>query len=123
MEQTGTTRNRVKLLLHKGCSHFGAYQKNATIRINTPIPPLPMALQHNDIKIGDRVYSPHHSQIFLVEDINPEYLLLKPANPQNPRRLVEPVDGLHWGLESFESYKEIAKLTDQLNSYPQSHWR
>jgi hypothetical protein len=82
-----------------------------------------MALNHSDIQKGDRVYSAHHSQIFLVEEKGHDFLLLKPDSPQNPRRLVEPVGGLHWGLESFSEYKEKSKLLDQLDSLPKSHWR
>jgi hypothetical protein len=85
-----------------------------------------MTIRHDDLKVGDRVYAPEKAQIFLVEEIAPEFVLLKPEknlHRENPRRLLEPINGLHWGLESFESYKQKSKLLDQLDSLPKSHWR
>jgi hypothetical protein len=82
-------------------------------------------LAHSDIKVGDKVYSPHHQKLFSVLYKDDNHLLVEriDGHPQDPRHIVSALQGYHWGLQSYEKYKEIARLTDQLNAMPQSHWR
>ena len=82
-----------------------------------------MALSHDEIQIGDRVYSPHHSRFFLVEKKDSQNLLLSPeGNSRDPQRLVSAVGGLHWGLQSYAEYKKFSKQLDQLAAMPR-YWR
>ena len=82
-----------------------------------------MTLRHEDIQTGDRVYSVHHNCLFSVVYKDPENLLLKKigGHPHDPQRLLSPIRGLHYGLTSYGEYKDVARLTDQLNAM-QSRW-
>lgn len=83
-----------------------------------------MALSHDEIQIGDRVYSPHHSRMFTVLKKDSQNLLLSPeGNSRDPQRLVSAVGGLHWGLQSYSEFKRISKQIDQLNALPRHYWR
>jgi hypothetical protein len=83
-----------------------------------------MTLKHDDIQPGDRVYSPHHNCLFTVTFKDATNLLIKKVDghPQDPQKLIKPVGGLHYGLTSYSEYKDVARLTDQLNAMPRGRW-
>lgn len=83
-----------------------------------------MTLRHDDIQTGDRVYSVHHGCLFEVRYKDPDNLLLKKigGHPHDPQRLLSPIRGLHYGLQSYGEYKDVARLTDRLNAMPKSRW-
>jgi hypothetical protein len=82
-------------------------------------------LEHRDISVGDRVYSPHNQRVLKVEYKDDNHLLMSKVDghPQDPKFIVTALQGYHWGLQSYSEYKEISRLTDQLNALPKSHWR
>lgn len=84
-----------------------------------------MAINHSDVNVGDKLYSPHHSRLFTVEQKDSENLLLSliGGNEREPMKLVSSVGGIHYGLQSFSEFKKISRQLDQLNALPKSHWQ
>jgi hypothetical protein len=82
-------------------------------------------ISHDGLQVGDKVYSPYHQKVFSVLYKDESHLLLSKidGHPQDPRHIVTALQGYHWGLQAYDDYKEISRLTDQLNSLPKSHWR
>jgi hypothetical protein len=76
-----------------------------------------MTLRHDDIQPGDTVYNAHGSHLYSVQYKDSENLLLKKigGHPQDPQKLIKPVGGLHYGLQSYGDYKAMSRLLDQLN--------